>query len=191
MQTLQEIAEIIKQVKSAVIFTHMRPDGDAVGSAMSLFFACRYLGIPCEVADESDIPEKFTFFSEVGKIVKTPTLEAEAYICVDSADEFRLGLLSDVFLAGKRKKITINIDHHISNTRFAQYNYVRECSSNCENMLSLIELMGVPLEGRIADFLLLGILTDSGNFSHSDVNAATFLAASKLSAAGAKPDEIN
>lgn len=46
MQTLKEIAEIIKNAKSAVIFTHMRPDGDAIGSAMSLFFALKQLNIP-------------------------------------------------------------------------------------------------------------------------------------------------
>lgn len=58
-------------------------------------------------------------------------------------------------------------------------------------MLSLIKLMGVNIDKKIADFLLLGIMTDSGNFSHSDVTSATFAAAAELCAAGADPNGIN
>lgn len=191
MQTLQEIAEIIKNAKSAVIFTHMRPDGDAIGSAMSLFFALKQLNIPCEVVDESDVPEKFYYFPSVSLIKKRPEINASLYISVDCADEFRLGALSETFLAGKKKIKTVNIDHHVSNTRYADYNFVEDKSANCENMLSLIKYMGVKIDKTIASFLLLGIMTDSGNFSHGDVTSATFAAASELCAAGADPNGIN
>lgn len=191
MQTLQEIADIIKGLDSAVILTHMRPDGDAIGSAMSLFLALRQLNIPCEVVDESDIPEKFYYFEEVKVIKKRSEHDYSAYICVDSADEFRLGAMTDVFLSAKSKKITINIDHHISNTKFAKYNYVNGCSANCENMTELIKLLGVQITPAMANFLMFGLLTDSGNFSHSDVNAHTFECAALLSAHGADASGIN
>lgn len=124
-------------------------------------------------------------------IKKRPGTDASLYISVDCADEFRLGALSETFLAGKKKIKTVNIDHHISNTRYADYNFVEAKSANCENMLSLIKLMGVNIDKKIADFLLLGIMTDSGNFSHSDVTSATFAAAAELCAAGADPNGIN
>lgn len=191
MQTLQEIADYIKTVKSAVIFTHARPDGDAIGSAMSLYLALRQMNINCEVVDESDIPEKFYFFTEVAQFKKQPTIDAEAYITVDSADEFRLGALSDKLLSAKNKKTIVNIDHHISNTKFGKMNFVKCCSANCENMTELISLLPVEVTPAIANYLMLGLLTDSGNFSHSDVNERTFATAAFLSACGADVNAIN
>ena len=183
--TLEEIAERIKRAKSAVILTHMRPDGDAIGSALALSRALDVLGIENSVSDESDIPSNLSFLTGTEKLGKTLFKEADLYIAVDSADEQRLGALADDFRAVSRKKDTVNIDHHVSNTRFAKYNYVRECSANCMNIAVLVEKLGVPLDKELAQYLLLGLLTDSGNFSHDDVTEETFLTAARLVKAGA------
>ena len=183
--TLEEIAERIKRAKSAVILTHMRPDGDAIGSALALSRALDVLGIENSVSDESDIPSNLSFLTGTEKIGKGFFKEADLYIAVDSADEQRLGALVDDFRAVSRKKDTVNIDHHVSNTRFAKYNYVRECSANCMNIAVLVEKLGVPLDKELAQYLLLGLLTDSGNFSHDDVTEETFLTAARLVKAGA------
>ena len=58
MNTISEIAGVLKRLKSAVIFTHMRPDGDALGSAMALSRALFMLNIPNEVVNEGEIPYK-------------------------------------------------------------------------------------------------------------------------------------
>ncbi len=191
MNTIQEIANVIKNVKSAVIFTHTRPDGDALGSGMSLSRALSLLGIKNEVVNDSDIPEKFLFLEGMKEIRKTPTLDAEAFICVDSSDEARLGQLQNVYLAGARKKITVNIDHHISNTRYAKYNYVNCCSSNCENMTELLLALGVKLDNLLGNYLMLGMVTDSGNFTHDDVNGDTFRHAAIACDAGGNNKKIN
>ncbi len=163
----------------------MRPDGDAIGSALALSRALDVLGIENSVSDESDIPSNLSFLTGTEKIGKGFFKEADLYIAVDSADEQRLGALVDDFRAVSRKKDTVNIDHHVSNTRFAKYNYVRECSANCMNIAVLVEKLGVPLDKELAQYLLLGLLTDSGNFSHDDVTEETFLTAAKLVKAGA------
>ncbi len=188
--TLTEIAARIKAAKSAVILTHMRPDGDAFGSALGLSAALDRLGIPNTVCDESDIPSNLVFLEGTEKIQKQLP-EAELYIAVDSSDEQRLGALAEPFRAAAKKHDTVNIDHHVSNTRFARYDFVRLCSANCMNILALVETLGVPLDKKIAGYLLLGILTDSGNFSHDDVTEETFLAAAKLTRAGADPAALN
>lgn len=188
--TLTEIAARIKAAKSAVILTHMRPDGDAFGSALGLSAALDRLGIPNAVCDESDIPSNLAFLEGTEKIQKQLP-EAELYIAVDSSDEQRLGALAEPFRAAAKKHDTVNIDHHVSNTRFARYDFVRLCSANCMNILALVETLGVPLDKKIAGYLLLGILTDSGNFSHDDVTEETFLAAAKLTRAGADPAALN
>ncbi len=191
MHNLQQIAYVIKNLKSATIFTHTRPDGDTLGSALALYHALKQLNIRCEICNDCAIPEKFSFLEEVKNIVKTPTFDAEAYIAVDSSDENRLGTLCDVFLQGARKKITVNIDHHISNTKYAKFNFVRTRAANCQNMADLMPLLGVTLNKDIADALLLGLLTDSGNFSHSDVDGDTFRTAAILADAGADINAVN
>ena len=189
MNSIEEIAGILKGLKSAVIFTHTRPDGDAIGSAMALSRALSLCKIKNQVVDDSEIPEKF---SSLGvRVQKFPTLDAEGYICVDASDDSRLGELASAFRKGvKRGKPTFNIDHHVSNTRFCKYNFVRERASNSENILELIELLGVPVDGQIAQYLMAGAVTDSGGFSHSDVNGDTFRAAARMADGGADVNEI-
>lgn len=191
MNTLSEIADVIRHLKSAVIFTHMRPDGDTLGSAMALSRALFLLNIPNEVINEGEVPEKFLFLEGMKDIRRTPTLDAEGYICVDSSDEARLGYAQPVFLAGAKKgKVTLNIDHHVSNTRFCKYNFVRPRASNCENMSELISLLGVGPDKLIASYLMVGMITDSGAFSHSDVNGDSFRAAAAAVDAGADVGKI-
>lgn len=191
MNTMQEIAGVLKRLKSAVIFTHMRPDGDTIGSAMALSRALFMLNIPNEVVNEGEVPQKFLSFDGAERILRMPTLDAEAFICVDASDEARLGYLQPVFLAGARQgKTTVNIDHHVSNTRFCKYNFVRNRASNCENIAELIQTLGVTADQLIGTFLMMGMVTDSGAFSHSDVNGDTFRAAAYAADAGADVSKI-
>ncbi|MBQ8283817.1 MAG: bifunctional oligoribonuclease/PAP phosphatase NrnA [Clostridia bacterium] len=184
--SLEKIAERILQAQNVVIFTHMRPDGDAFGSALALSRALEFLKTPYQVCVESDIPSNLAFVEGIEKVKKTPEGEFDLLITVDCSDEQRLGALSDLFLQTRRKKIdTINVDHHVSNTCFAKYNHVRECSANCMNMAKLIEYLGAPIDKKMAEYLLMGLLTDSGNFSHDDVTEETLSLGAKLVAAGA------
>lgn len=179
MNTIEEIAGSLKRIRSAVIFTHMRPDGDTVGSALALSRALGILGIQNEVVNEGEIPEKFSYLDGYGKIRRVPSRDAEGYICVDVSDIYRLGTLQEIYLRSARRKVTFNIDHHISNPRFAKYNYVRDCASNCENIAALIAALGVERDKAISECLLTGLVTDSGSFSHDDVTGDTLrLAAS-------------
>lgn len=187
---MKEIADVLKNSKGVTVFTHMRPDGDAMGSALSLYLALSQLNIPCEVVDESDIPAKFFYFPVMKVVKKHPEHDYPVYVAVDSSDEGRFGALSDIFIAAENKKITINIDHHVSNTGYAKYNYVKHVSANCENMLLLYDEMGVTITKEIAEMLLLGLLTDSGSFSHDDVTENTFLTAARLVKAGANIHDI-
>lgn len=183
---MEQIANRIKQAKSVAIFTHMRPDGDAFGSALALSSALDYLNIPNQVCVESDIPSNLSFIEGIEKVTKKPEGEFDLLVTVDCSDEQRLGQLQEVFFQAKRKKIdTVNIDHHVSNTHFAKYDFVRKCSANCMNIATLIEYLGAPFDKKTAEYLLIGLLTDSGNFSHDDVCEETLLLAAKLVKAGA------
>lgn len=191
MNTLKEIADVLRRQKSVLIFTHMRPDGDTLGSAVALSHALNALGIANEVLNETPVPEKYMFLDGAEKIKTQPSLCAQACVCVDTSDYTRVGLLQNEYLARAKKAVTVNIDHHVSNTRYAQYNFVRDRASNCENIAELISELGVPYDKKIANALLMGMITDSGAFSHADVNGDTFRAAALCADAGAEVQRIN
>ena len=181
----------MKRSNSVGIFTHTRPDGDAYGSAFALSLALDKLGIPNFVCNDSEVPSNLAFVDGLEKVKKKPPFEAETLIAVDCSEPMRLGELFEVFCAAKkRKKTTLNVDHHISNTRFASLNFVRECASNCMNIFRLISYLGVPLDQSIARYLMIGLLTDSGNFSHDDVNEEAYTVAAELARTGVKVNEL-
>ena len=183
--TLQEIAKKLKTAKKVALFTHMRPDGDAYGSLFALACALDKLGIDCTLCNESDPPSNLTFLPGLDRVLKKPVGDETLYLCLDCADAARLGALAEPFLAFGRKQENINVDHHVSNTRYAKSNYVRCCSANCMNVFHLIEELGVELDKQIATYLMVGLLTDSGNFSHDDVTEETLAIGAKLVGAGA------
>ena len=179
--SLKQIAERLRRAKSVAIFSHMNPDGDAIGSALALSCALEGLGIKTQVCIESELPSNLQFVEGLGKITKTPTSAYDLLVCVDCSEAQRLGALSEEFFLAKRKKIdTICVDHHISNHGFCTYDFVQSCAANCMHIATLISYMGAPFDKKTAEYLLLGLLTDSGNFSHDDVDEECFLLGAKL-----------
>ena len=181
--TLREIAEKLKEVESATIFCHMRPDGDTLGAALGLQGLFKALGKRAEVVCESKIPSKFLFLDGMNEIGVHPQLNAQALIAVDCSDEARLGALAETFL--KSKKLKFNLDHHISNTRYGDYCFVQERAATCEIIADLADEWGVAPDRHTADCLMLGVSSDSGNFAHRNVTESTFLTAAKLTRCGA------
>ena len=183
---LENIAKKLKSAKQVLIVGHMRPDGDCYGSCLALGCAVENIGVSCEIVNESDCPSNLRFLEGIERVGKTPTKEFDLVIALDSADDQRLGGLTDLFRRAKAKKIpTVNVDHHISNTRYGEVNFVRECAANCMNVAKLVAYLGAPFDKKTATYLLCGLLTDSGNFSHDDVGEECFLLAAKLVKAGA------
>ena len=192
MNDLLQIATILKNAKRVAIFTHMRPDGDAVGSSLALSCALESLGKQTQVCLETELSPNLQTLGGLEKLQRFPKDEFDLLVMLDCADEARLGALHDDFLRAKRKQIpTVNIDHHISNTRYAKYNFVKPCSANCMLVAQLIEYLGAPLDKKTAEYLAVGLITDSGNFSHDDVTGETFALAQKLSEAGVEFGTLN
>ncbi len=176
----------LKQLKSVLIFSHNRPDGDTIGSAIALYLAFKKLGVTASLCCESQIPQKYDYLPEVKLYEKSAKYaekvdDFDAVVAVDCASEV---MFSDAYRVYSKGKVKFNIDHHISNSRYADYNYVEETSATTEIMLSIIKGMGVEIDANIADCLLLGIVTDTGNFAHSNVSNVTLENASVLLKAG-------
>ncbi len=177
--TITEIASKINGLKSALIFSHNRPDGDTIGSATALRNALLSLGINADLVCECKIPDKFSFIDGVDcyLLPDEVTKSYDGFIAVDCSCSSMFGGSYNLFIKNKN---SFNIDHHISNTKYAKYNYVCDNASNSENIYELIKELNVDISEDIANSLLLGIVTDTGNFAHSNTTSQTLTCASEL-----------
>lgn len=185
--SLVEVAALLKKSRSVAVACHVRPDGDALGSAFALVIALKNAGKNAYMLCEDTPPERLCIFSTMSgsyTALPVPVTEIDLFVAVDCSDPERMGEVGASFKAFRGK--TLNIDHHISNPRFARYNYVLpDSTATCEIMPEILDAAGFEITKDIADLLALGLLTDSGNFSHQDVSAKTFTVAAKLKERGA------
>lgn len=187
METLREIAKILLRYERYALFSHARPDGDTLGSAAGLCLALRAAGKTADLFCSDEIPSRFSFLPVLCEFGKAPQAQYDVYVALDCADSARLGDNEALFL---RQKITVNVDHHVSNTRYAKYNYVADEAANCENVYELLKLLDVSPDAAAANALYLGIATDTGNFNHKNVSEHALATAAALVGAGADPNVI-
>ena len=90
----------------------------------------------------------------------------------------------------KLSKKSINIDHHVSNTEHADFNYVEDICSTGELLYQFLKIFDIELTKKIAEYMYLGIINDTGNFRHDNVTSHTFLVCSKLIEAGMNNHKI-
>ncbi len=188
MISLSELSSKLKQEKSVALFCHIRPDGDTLGSALALYNALKNLGIRAQVFCDDIVPSRFFFLDAVKTVKRELDGEYSAFVAIDCADSTRLGNFYEEFV---KHKNTYSIDHHVSNTRYSKINYVFDNSSNCENVLALIEEMGADITKETATLLVMGIMTDTGNFRHKNVSANTMHSAGKMVEKGADLNTVH
>ena len=170
--TLDNIIEEIDKAKSIVILTHEMPDGDAIGSSLALYAGLKQLGKDVDVI----IPEyskTFEFLPNSNEIKKEGRNEVyDLAIALDCGDIKRLNGFAKYFEDANTK---ISIDHHSSNTMFADYNFVNPAAPACAQILVIVlEALGVIINKEIGTCLLTGIITDTGGFKYKGVTAETF-----------------
>lgn len=192
--TNSSLAQICEQLNSAgniAIFCHTRPDGDALGAGLALLMVLRQAGKNAVMCCEDKPSEKFTFLPEMAYVNSElpKDINFDTFISVDCADVYRLGVFSSAFISFKG--MTINIDHHISNKRFAKLNYVIDCPATCEIIPEIAEYAHFTIDKPIANLLMLGLICDSGNFTHNDVTEKTFSVGALLRSKGADVNQIN
>lgn len=186
--TISELSNKIKTLKSALIFCHARPDGDTLSSAFSLKYALSKLNIKSDVICQDDIPEKYASLKLFkGFSVLDNGCKYDAHISVDCANVQMIGSNYNLYI---KNALTFNIDHHISNTKYAKYNFIKDECANTVNVYNLIVELGVEIDKTLANLLYVGIMTDSGNFSQSNTDSNALMVASKLVECGAEPDKI-
>ena len=184
---LSEVISLIKQNKDAAIFIHTRPDGDAIGSAVALRYALETLGKKVSLHSDAPLPEKYAFLAGREEF-KQVYQKHELLISLDCADSARLSVFEKDFLKAKN---TLNIDHHISNTKFAKVNYVGTKAACAMIIYDIMKELNITPDKKTADALLAGISSDTGNFAHKNVTAECLVEAAQLIKHGADLSYVN
>ena len=186
--TIDNIKEEIQKAEDIVILTHESPDGDAVGSALAMYLTLKKLGKTVDVI----IPEYasiFDFLPGADEIKKEG--KQESYDLAISVDVTGINRLNGFAKYFEDAKVKIQIDHHQVNEMFADYNFVNPASPACaQNLIFIIEQLGVEIDKEIGTCLLTGIITDTGGFKYEGVSAETFEFTSWLLAKGVNVSDV-
>lgn len=185
IDTLNELAEKIRNVKNVTVLTHAHPDGDTIGAGFGLCYYLRSVGIKANVKNSEAFPDKFSYlFKDYSDL----DFKEECVISVDVADT---KLLGDP-LSEYAEKVDICIDHHFSNKMFAAENYVDgDCCATCLIIYELLKIIGANISPLIADCLYTGIATDTGCFMYENASPAAHRGAAELLELGAHAPMIN
>lgn len=166
-----------------LILSHIRPDGDTLGSGAALVSALRRAGKRAYCARNPQLIDTYAPFV-------APYLAAEGFahktlVAVDIADE---GLIPD----GQDGEVALCIDHHPSNTRYAKSLCLNAGASACgELVLEIIKALGNGVTKAEADLLYIAVSTDTGCFMYMNTNADTHIAAAELIGLGAEAGVLN
>ncbi|MGE5798878.1 MAG: DHH family phosphoesterase [Syntrophaceae bacterium] len=184
---IRQIAEIIQKGRTFLVTSHVRLDGDAVGSELALYEALKSLGKEAVVYNQDRTPQMYAFLPDAGVIVNRlgPLDGFDAVFVLDCSEIERMGEEAPRIAGIER---IVNIDHHISNDRYGHLTLTDpEASSTGEMIFRLIDGMGIELTRDMAVNLYTAILTDTGAFRYSNTGPKTFAVAGRLLEKGADP----
>ena len=188
--TISQIGTVVQRSRYFFAATHVRPDGDAIGSLLAITTMLKKLGKVVHPYCQDPVPEDYRFLPDVTEIRQKveKDINYEVAFLVDCGELDRVGELAE---AVKAIPIIINIDHHINSAPFGTIHWVDpEASSTCELLYKLSKGLGINLDEKLATQLYTGLLTDTGSFRFSNTTGSAFRMAASLVEAGAKPVEI-
>lgn len=189
--TFEEIAAALAPAKSVLVVSHLRPDGDALGSTLAFAIWLEGLGKQVAAWNESGLAPKFRYLPR-WELLSTPSPREsrfDAIVALDCSSEKRLGSVLD---GVEIPPVFINIDHHISNERYGTLNHVDSTSPATGQILyEFLESCGARVTPEIAGNLFAAISTDTGSFQYSNTTARTFAVASSLVAAGVNVGDLS
>lgn len=169
------ILEHIKSHHTIIIHRHSRPDGDAVGSQIGLKEAIKATYPDKKVYAVGDVNAKYDFIGNMD-FIPDDVYDKALVIVVDTPEE---SMISDGRY--RRGVLLIKIDHHIDRSAYADVEYIDTSYESCAGMIAdMVVTGGLKLNSTGARALFSGIVTDSGRFRYSSVNARTFFLTAKL-----------
>ena len=180
MTDLAEIGRTLREHQRFAVLSHVRPDGDALGSQLALGLSLEHLGKEVVIWNEDGMLEKYSFMAGAERVAKPPAepQDFDVAIALDTATQNRLGSAA---AAVKSAKLWVNIDHHPSNPQYGDLVFIDPIAPATGQIL--FELMctaEMPVDLAIAEDLFVAISTDTGSFQYPNTTARTFEIAAEL-----------
>lgn len=184
MDELSAAVNFIMENDDITVVAHVAPDGDCLGSALALTHALCRMGKRARAVCADPVPRIYAFLPGAADLILPGDAgRTEAVLAVDCADAGRMGAAQKLFAAARR---TCNIDHHGTNTGYANVNYTdATAAATGEIVFRLFGLMGLSPDADEACCLYTAVMTDTGNFAYSNTTPGTYAVAGALRAAGA------
>jgi len=181
---LSQVVELIEKKDRFAITSHVRPDGDGLGSSLGLFWLLRSLNKEVEVIMRDSAPHAYQQLPGANSIRVAPLVgeHFDAVFVIECSDIDRPGLddLKDQFV--------VNIDHHSTTELFGHINWIDSTAAAVGEMIyNLCKATGGRVTKEIAECVYTALLTDTGSFHYSNTTERTFKVASELVRTGVKP----
>ncbi|MBX3299371.1 MAG: bifunctional oligoribonuclease/PAP phosphatase NrnA [Acidobacteria bacterium] len=185
---LSQVVELIESKNDFAITTHIKPDGDGVGSSLGLCWLLRSLGKNAEVLVNGDVPPAYRTLPGADEIkdVKSVNGKYDAIFVIECSDVDRPGI------EGLDRAFTVNIDHHATSEHFGKVNWIDSTASAVGEMIyNLCKAIGGRITKEIAECVYMALVTDTGSFHFPNTSERTLKVASELVKAGARPAKIS
>jgi phosphoesterase RecJ-like protein len=183
-ETFEQIGQALREHQTFAVLSHVRPDGDALGSQLALGLSLRQLDKNVRIWNEDGMLDKYSFLPNSNLLTKPPAgpEDFDVAIALDTAIQNRLGT---TVAAIKSAKLWINIDHHPSNPGYGDLVHIDpNAPATGQILFELIKGQKLPITREIAENLYVAISTDTGSFQYSNTTARTFEIAAELVRAG-------
>lgn len=185
---LGQVIELIEKQERFAITSHIRPDGDSLGSSLALCWILRGLKKDAEVIMCDNVPHayrKLPGASDV-RVVKDIDREYDAVFVIECSDVTRPGLPS------LKDQFVVNIDHHSTTALFGDVNWIDSTAAAVGEMIyNLAKAIGSKINPETASCVYAALLTDTGSFHFSNTTERTFKIASDLVKHGAQPAKLS
>jgi len=185
------LKDILKKAKTILITTHRNPDGDGIGSGVALMSILLKLGKKIDFVTKDTIPFIYNFLPYINKIKKVDSVKKryDVVIFLECPDKDRNGKIIDF---EKNFKISVNIDHHIGNTRYADINIVDpKASAVGMQLFEFFKKAGFKIDLNVALGLYTAIITDTGSFNFANSTPEVHRAVAELIEKGVKPSFVS
>jgi phosphoesterase RecJ-like protein len=181
---LSQVVELVESKRRFAITSHVRPDGDSLGSSLGLYWLLRALDKDVEVIMRDPVPHAYQLLPGAKEVRETPVVDRpyHAVFVIECSDISRPGLI------GLEKQFVVNIDHHSTTALFGTINWIDSTASAVGEMIyNLCKATGVRVTKEIAECVYTALITDTGSFHYSNTTERTFKVASELVRTGVKP----
>jgi bifunctional oligoribonuclease and PAP phosphatase NrnA len=185
---LSQVIEVIESKQNFAITTHVRPDGDGIGSSLGLCWLLRSLGKDAEVVLRDEIPDSYKQLPGANEVLKVAEINGkyDAVFVIECSDIDRPGIRN------LEHHLVVNIDHHSTCEHFGTVNWIDATASAVGEMIyNLCKAIGGRVSKEIAECVYLALVTDTGSFHFPNTTERTLKVASELVKVGVEPAKIS